>query len=136
MNLCKLLEHGMPRYTGQHILSIIPCLYFLHNVMLQYTIYRHTHQRKAIIATLPFLRVQLMNHRQSPARARDKETNTLRQPMQYNIQTHKSTQGNHRHMLQYTIVYQNRSWQCEARRCMAEGRYRRSKSTSRLRYGE
>jgi hypothetical protein len=48
----------------------------------------HTNQRKAIIATLPLLRVHPMNHRQSPALARNKKTNTLQQHMFISGHTH------------------------------------------------
>jgi hypothetical protein len=50
--------------------------------------YRHTNQCKAIIATLPLLSVYLMNHRQSPALAHNKKTNTLQQSMFIRGHTH------------------------------------------------
>jgi hypothetical protein len=42
--------------------------------------YRHTNQRKASIATLPFLRVHPTNHRQSPARACNKKPTRYSSP--------------------------------------------------------
>jgi hypothetical protein len=50
--------------------------------------YKHTNQRKAIIATLPLLRAHLMNPRLSTLLARNNHTNTLQQPMLIRGHTH------------------------------------------------
>jgi hypothetical protein len=77
-------------YCMLYILLKLLYYSFILLLLLYYYIlrYRHTNQRKAIIAALPFRRVQLMNHRQSPARARNKKTNTLQQPMLIRGHTH------------------------------------------------
>jgi hypothetical protein len=55
---------------------------------IRYKGHKHTNQRKAVIATLPLLRVHLMNHRQSPSPARYNNTNTLQQAMFIRGHTH------------------------------------------------
>jgi hypothetical protein len=79
------LERNVLAFCGVGVWRCMPCVDL--SVCNRYS-YTHTNQRKAIIATLPLLRVHLMNHRQSPSLARNNSINTLQQPKLFRGHTH------------------------------------------------